>query len=162
MGEVSRLAGRWGLWNFLPLPSSLPYQTPIWRENETTDFQFITDHDLNLTICLRECASEYAEVIDCVFNENLDDAYVPRCEGYCAALQLAACDNTEPVDDCESTCVILGSAFPVCSDVYTDFLECGAGADVSCNAEGEPAVEDCASDYVLFLGCLVNEYDWQL
>lgn len=118
--------------------------------------------DANGEGAVPECAAEYAVVIDCVFNDNLDEGYVPRCEGYCAALQPAACDNTEPVEDCENTCVILGSAFPVCADAYTDFLECGTGADITCDAEGQPAAEDCASEYVLFLSCLVSEYDWQL
>jgi hypothetical protein len=111
---------------------------------------------------ITDCVTPYAEVIDCVFNENLDDDYAPRCDAYCGALELSACENAEPAAECENTCVILGSAFPVCSDVYTEFLECGTDAEITCDDQGEPAAEDCASEYVLFLSCLVDEYDWEL
>jgi hypothetical protein len=109
-----------------------------------------------------DCVTQYAEVIDCVFNENLDESYTGTCDAYCGVLEAAACENAEPAATCASTCVILGSAFPVCTAVYSDFLECSTDADITCDAEGKPTAEDCASEYVLFLSCLVNEYDWEL
>lgn len=109
-----------------------------------------------------DCVTQYAEVIDCVFNENLDESYTGTCDAYCGGLEAAACENAEPAATCASTCVILGSAFPVCAAVYSDFLECSTDADITCDAEGKPTAADCASEYVLFLSCLVNEYDWEL
>lgn len=109
-----------------------------------------------------ECVTEYAEVIDCVFNENLDPSFAVPCNEYCDANDAAGCQLSEPTAECSNTCVILASAFPVCAGVYQDFLECGAAADIICDEQGEPTAEGCASEYVLFLSCLVSEYDWQL
>jgi hypothetical protein len=109
-----------------------------------------------------ECITEYAGVVSCVFEDNLDPAYDPRCDDYCGALEGAACTNAEPASECASTCVIIGSAFPVCDALYTNFLACGTDSDITCDDQGSPTASACAADYVLFLNCLVTEYDYPL
>jgi hypothetical protein len=107
------------------------------------------------------CNGQAAATYACVLGDGLDPAFQEPCSDYCAANTATECDNTPAAADCTSTCVIIASAFPVCDPDFSDFIECGADAEYTCNAEGEPEASECAGNYLLFLGCILTEYDFQ-
>jgi hypothetical protein len=106
------------------------------------------------------CTAQTATTYACVLGDGLDDAYNEPCADYCAASSATVCDNTPAESDCASTCVIIASAFPVCDPQFSDYIECGADADYTCNADGEPEAAGCAGPYLTFLGCILTEYEF--
>jgi hypothetical protein len=107
------------------------------------------------------CNGQATATYACVLGDGLDPAFTEPCSDYCAASTATECDNTPAASDCTSTCVIIASAFPVCDPDFSDFIECAADAEYTCNAGGEPEAPECAGEYLLFLGCILTEYDIQ-
>jgi len=105
------------------------------------------------------CLTPYAAAIGCVFGDGLNTDFEARCSDFCASSTVPDCENSESEGECTEGCVVLASAFPVCNDVLTNYLGCGATAEFSCGDDGEPEAAECFSESVLFLSCVVSEYD---
>jgi hypothetical protein len=108
------------------------------------------------------CASEYNAAYVCVFEDGLNEDIEPQCSAHCAAASEAECENGGSENDCTNGCMLFGSVFSVCEERWVSYLECGAEADFMCNADGEPEPEGCGTPFILFLACVVEEYDIEL
>lgn len=124
----------------------------------TTNVQCDDDGEATLP----DCVAPYVEVLSCILTDGMNDDLDPACTANCTAATAAACPNGDTQADCESECGILASAFPVCAGPMETYLTCSAGSTQSCDADGEPFPDDCDSPYLLFLNCIVTEYDIEI
>jgi hypothetical protein len=124
----------------------------------TTNVQCDDDGEATLP----DCVTPYIEVLACVLTDGMNDDLDAACTANCMAETAAACPNGGTQADCEGDCGIIASAFPVCAGPLETFLTCSAGSSHSCDADGEPVPDDCDSPYLLFLNCVVTEYDYEI
>jgi hypothetical protein len=124
----------------------------------TTNVQCDADGEATLP----DCAAPYVEVLSCILTDGMNDDLDAVCTSSCTAATAAACPNGGTQAECEYECGILASAFPVCAGPMETYLTCSAGSAQACDAEGEPVPDDCDSPYLLFLNCLVTEYDIEI
>jgi hypothetical protein len=107
-----------------------------------------------------DCTAQATATYACVLGDGLDPEFNEPCGDYCAANTAAECESTPSSADCATTCVIIASAFPVCNEVFSRFIECGADSEYGCNADGEPEPTECGGQYLTFLGCILTEYEF--
>ena len=84
------------------------------------------------------------------------------CEASCEAQEDAMCTNSPTSADCRPQCGLVGAAVPVCKAEYMAYLACAGSAEFTCDAQGDPQPEGCASTSLPFLACVVTEYDIEL
>ena len=80
----------------------------------------------------------------------------PRCEPLCQKLVDAGCSGGPTLDGCLVTCKALTSA-AVCDDTATDYFDCVDSVDVQCNGQGDPYAPGCGDEWLIAIGCAVNE-----
>jgi len=110
---------------------------------------------------LPDCIPPYIEYVECVSTAITTGPLGPECSEHCTSATAAACPNGETMDDCVRSCRIIIATFPVCADTFAPYLACGAAAEQTCDADGEPVATGCAGSFGTFLDCLAADYGWQ-
>jgi hypothetical protein len=108
---------------------------------------------------LPECIPPYLEYVECL--GGLPPELDSECNAHCTAATAAACPNGDPMPACAESCRMIAGAFPVCRDAFATYLTCGAAAEQTCDAAGEPTANGCAGAFGTFLDCLAVDYGWQ-
>ncbi len=80
----------------------------------------------------------------------------PNCEPLCTDIVAAGCAEGPTMDGCLLTCKALTSS-ATCDPSAQDYFDCVDTAGVECNAAGEPISLGCGDEWLIAIGCAVNE-----
>lgn len=111
------------------------------------------------TAVILQCGADARALNDCILSDGITDAPT-ACALFCTAAAEPMCPGTD-YDECSAWCQVVSSAFPVCARAFETFLDCGAGSEQACNADGEAEAPGCAATFGSFLDCLDADYAWQ-
>lgn len=98
------------------------------------------------------CDDQWMDAIRCAVNESPNAAMVDPCKTYCEKVDALKCLASPTVEDCNTSCMWLGTKGTGCEDKWGTYLSCANLGTLKCPATA-PA---CDSDLNAYSTCLKN------